>query len=71
VLPPALVVTADSVSGISWLEPMTCDRFRVTLARAQVDSLQFGNPVAGFWKTTGSVIGVVTVTFYCAVYGCF
>ena len=67
----ALVVTADSVSGIQWLEPVTCDSCRVTLARAQVDSLQFGNPVAGFWKTTGLVIAVLGVSSYCAVYGCF
>jgi hypothetical protein len=67
----ALLVTADSVSGIHWLEPVTCDSCRVTLARAQVDSLQFGNPVAGFWKTSGLVIAVLGVSSYCAVYGCF
>lgn len=67
----ALELTADSISGIHWREPVACDSCRVTLARAQVDSIQFGNPVAGFWKTTGLVVGVLWVFSSCVVYGCF
>jgi hypothetical protein len=33
------------------------------MARAQVDSVRLGNPVAGFWKTVGLVIAVPMLTF--------
>jgi len=54
----ALVISADSISGVPYLRPPDCDSCRVALPRAQVDSLRLGNPVAGFWKTVGLVVGI-------------
>lgn len=49
----ALILSADSVSGVPFVRPTDCDSCRVALPRAQVDSIRFGNPVAGFWKSFG------------------
>jgi len=54
----ALVISRDSVSGVPYLTPVNCDSCRVALPRAEVDSIRLGNPVAGFWKTVGLVVGV-------------
>jgi hypothetical protein len=56
-----VIVTADSVSGVHWRQSASCDSCRVTLPRAIVDSLQLGNPAAGFWKTLGLTFGVLSV----------
>jgi hypothetical protein len=55
----AVRLTADSVSGISFLQPVQCDSCRVSVPRATVDSLRLGNPVAGFWKTMGLVTAII------------
>ena|SRR5690349_11295773 len=55
----AVNVTADSVSGIPFVQPIECERCRIAVPRASVDSLRVGNPVAGFWKSVG--LGVATV----------
>ena len=52
----AFVMAQDSVSGVPFLRSVACDSCRQTLARAEVDSVRLGNPVAGFWKTMGLVI---------------
>lgn len=61
----AVVVTHDSVSGVHWREPTLCDSCRVGLPRAEVDSLQIGNPTAGFWKSVGLTTAVLLAL--CAV----
>jgi len=53
----ALVVTADSVTGIPFHQSVDCARCRAGLPRSAVDSVREGRPVAGFWKTFGLVIG--------------
>jgi|SRR6478672_5841279 hypothetical protein len=53
----ALVVTADSFTGIPFHEPVDCAGCRRGVARSAVDSVRVGRPVAGFWKTFGLVIG--------------
>jgi hypothetical protein len=53
----AVVVSPDTISGIPFLQPITCDSCRVALSRTEVDSLRFGNPVAGLWKSIGLVVG--------------
>jgi hypothetical protein len=53
----ALKVTGDSISGIPYTQHPDCDSCRVSVAAASVDSIRAGNPSAGFWKTTGLVIG--------------
>ena len=54
-----VVVTADSVSGIHYLKPLTCDSCRVVLPRRAVDSLRVGNPTGGLWRSTGLAFGLL------------
>jgi hypothetical protein len=54
----AVDVTVDSVSGVPFLEDPGCERCRVALPRAAVDSMRFGHPARGFWKTLALVVGV-------------
>jgi hypothetical protein len=54
----AVVITSDSVSAVPYWRPIECDTCRVQIARAEVDSMRFGNPVAGFWKTVGLVLAI-------------
>ncbi len=49
--------TADSITGIRFIQSTSCDSCRVSFARASVDSVRVGSPVAGFWKTTGLILG--------------
>ena len=53
----AVVLTADTVSGIPYREPIDCDTCRIAVPRSTVDSIRLGSPVAGFWKTFGLVVG--------------
>ena len=59
-----VIVTADSVSGIHWRQPVSCDTCRVTLPCATVDSLQLGNPMRGFWRGVGITAGILGVITY-------
>jgi hypothetical protein len=53
----AVLLTADSISGIPYLRPEDCDTCRVALARTAVDSVRLGHPERGFWKSVGLVLG--------------
>jgi hypothetical protein len=57
----AVVVTNDSVSGIPFVRPVSCDSCRLALPRAAVDSLRLGSPSTGFWKSVGLVASGVVV----------
>jgi hypothetical protein len=63
----AVRVGPDSLSGIAFAQPTTCDSCRVALPRAAVDSMRLGDPVAGFWKTVGLVLGAFTLAL---IYTC-
>ena len=63
----AVVVGADSVSGVPFILPVTCDSCRVQLPRTEVDSLRLGNPVGGFWRSVGLVLGL-GLAFYATAY---
>jgi hypothetical protein len=54
------------------MQPVACDSCRRALPHAAVDSVRLGNPVAGFWKTFGLVVGIpfVILGLYCWD-GCF
>lgn len=67
----AVTLTNDSISGIPYLQPVACAGCRVSLARPAVDSIRLGNPVAGFWKTVGLIVGIPTVALmiYCGSHG--
>jgi hypothetical protein len=54
----ALVVAADSISGVPYTRPPGCDSCRVAVPRGSVDSVRLGNPTAGFWKSVGLVMGI-------------
>ena len=62
----ALRITADSVTGIPFIRPITCDSCRRSVPRSEVDSIRFGNPVAGFWKTLALIVTPL-VLFYIAL----
>ena len=68
----AVVVRADSVTGVPYVNSVSCDSCRVAIARAEVDSIRFGDPVAGFWKTIGLVFGAMLawLLVYCGRGGC-
>ena len=57
----AVRVSGDSVSGIPFLRPITCDSCRTAFPRATVDSIRLGSPVGGFWKTVGLITGAFVV----------
>ena len=67
----AVTITPDSLRGISFLEPVTCDSCRVTVPRSSVDSIRLGNPTAAFWKTFGLVVGIpmLILAVSCATHG--
>jgi len=67
----AVVVGADSVSGVRFVEPATCDTCRRALPLAAVDSVRIGNPVAGFWRSVLLVTGVAYALLTYAWCGCF
>jgi hypothetical protein len=58
-----VVVRADTVSGVPFLESLDCDSCRVGIGRAEIDSLRIGEPVNGFWKTAalGAVVGLIAM----------
>jgi hypothetical protein len=53
-----VAVETDSISGVSFVQAADCDSCRVKIALEHVDSVRIGNPMAGFWKTFGLVVGV-------------
>lgn len=50
-----VVVTTDSVSGVLYFRPLSCDRCRQAIPRSQVDSLRVGSPSNGFWKSIAAL----------------
>lgn len=59
-----MVITPDSISGIPFLAPLTCDSCRAIFPRAQVDSIQVGDPTGGFWASTILVLlGLLLAAF--------
>ena len=66
----AVVVGADSVSGVPFQLPPTCDSCRVAVPRSTVDSMRLGNiergAVRGF-KVGFLVLGLVSVLLYYSV----
>jgi hypothetical protein len=57
----AVIVTADSLSGVPFLRPRDCDTCRVALPRTEVDSVRLGHPERGFWKGVGVALGAAVV----------
>ncbi len=51
----------DSVSGIPWLDHLSCDTCRVSYAVADLSGLRTGNPGAGAWVLLTPIIAVMSV----------
>jgi hypothetical protein len=49
----------DSVSGIPWLEHLSCDTCRVRYAFSDISHARTGNPGAGAWIITVPMIIIV------------
>jgi hypothetical protein len=52
-----LQINGDSVSGLHYLAPLTCDSCRRSLPVSAVDSIRVGDPPGGFWKSFGAIMG--------------
>lgn len=48
----------DSISGIPWLEHLSCDTCRVRYALADVTGLRKGDPGSGAWFLLGPILAV-------------
>ncbi len=69
----AVRVGTDSLSGVPFTRPIDCDSCRLRIARTAIDSVRFGNPTAGFWRSVGLVVGgsLVLMGALCAAsHGC-
>ncbi len=51
----------DSISGIPWLDHLTCDTCRVAYPLADVSGVRTGNPGAGAWVIAGPMLVVYAV----------
>lgn len=63
----AVMVYPDSVSGVPFHLPPTCDSCRVVVARSAVDSLRLGNQERGALRSLGFgyvALGVAAVLLY-------
>jgi hypothetical protein len=54
----AVTLEADTLRGVPFIKPPTCDSCRVKLALVTVDSLRVGNKERGFFRTTGLVLTI-------------
>lgn len=51
----------DSLSGIPWLEHLTCDTCRVHYALADISQSRIGNPGAGAWNIVLPLVAVIAL----------
>ena len=54
----SVAIEGDSISGVPFVQAPDCDSCRGSVPLDDVDSVRVGNPVAGFLKTLGLVVGV-------------
>src|SRR4051794_38308719 len=64
----AVVVSADSVSGVPFQLPIDCDSCRVYLARNTVDSMRLGNSEKGAFKSIGFAFALMAAATVVLVY---
>ena len=57
----AVRVTEDSLVGVSFYRPVSCDSCRIAMPRSEVDSLRLGDPEAGAIASWAIPILVVVV----------
>jgi len=66
----AVIVDADSVSGVPFHQPPDCDTCRVVVARSAVDSMRLGDQERGALRSMGFgyvALGVAAVVLYLSV----
>lgn len=66
----AVIVGRDSVSGVPFHRPPTCDSCRVVVARSTVDSMRLGNQERGALRSLGLgyvALGVAALILYVSV----
>jgi hypothetical protein len=66
----AVIVEADSVTGVPFHLPPECDSCRVAVARNTIDSMRVGNQERGALRSLGLAyvaLGVATVILYFSV----
>ncbi|MFQ5550430.1 MAG: hypothetical protein ACE5FJ_04240 [Gemmatimonadales bacterium] len=56
-----VTVVNDTLSGVHFLQPLSCDSCRIQFPIEAIDSIRAGHPEAGFWKGTGLVFGVSAI----------
>lgn len=49
----------DSVSGIPWLDHLSCDTCRVVYAETEMADVRTGNPGASAWIILGPFMGLI------------
>jgi hypothetical protein len=65
-----VVITADSVSGVPYWRPPSCDSCRVALSRVAVDSMRTGDVgdatgrTVGLLLVTGAVLALIYYSFF-------
>lgn len=59
-----VVFREDSVTGIPFTRSLDCARCREGFPLLRVDSIRVGNPIGGFWKTMGVVLGGALVVAF-------
>lgn len=59
----AVSFTPDHFFGIPFQQPVDCDSCRLSIPRAEVDSIRLGNPTRGFWRGFALVVGIPVVAF--------
>jgi len=57
----AVIIGADSLSGVPYLKHPSCDSCRVGIPLVAVDSLRTGSTEMGWWAFTGAMAGLVAV----------
>lgn len=57
-------IKSDSVYGVPFIEPPSCDSCRVRIALGAVDSLRSGNKERGFFRGVGVVLVVGSIWAY-------
>jgi hypothetical protein len=57
----ALRVSADSVRGIPYLQPLSCDTCWLAFPREGVDSIRVGDPPGGFLATMSLILAAALV----------
>jgi hypothetical protein len=60
----AVTLESDTLEGVPFTQPPTCDSCRVQLGLRAVDSLRLGNKERAFFRTAGLVVAIGAVWAY-------